>query len=99
MTEDIYDFIPGWVCDLINNKTATYGGGVYVKSPPNMKGLRCVSVGIPHRAFSDNIEEVARKNGWCPISYRQWSHNEPGGSISFGEVCDKWQWDLFFGRW
>lgn len=94
----IYDFVPGWIQDLINDGSALYGGGVYVKSPPEMKGLRCVSIGIRNKLLADLIEEIARKNGWYPISYRQWSQNDPGGTISFGEADDRWRWDLFHGR-
>ena len=87
MNNDIYDFIPQWIEDLIKDRKATYGGGVYVKTPVKMKGLRVVSVCIPDRAFADNIEKIAKMNGWFPISYRQWD-NGSSGTISFRKADD-----------
>jgi hypothetical protein len=92
-----YDFVPEWVSVLIEKGVLLSGGGTRVKTPLEMGGLQVISVGLCSKIFADNVEELARKNGYLPITYRQWD-NGPGGTIVFCEKDDKHLWDRFYRK-
>jgi hypothetical protein len=93
--EKIWDFIPGWVRNLIREGKARYGGGMEVKTPPRMKGLDLVSVSVPDRHLCKVVEKEAKRHGWTPVSYHRWDSG-PSGTITFCETEHESTWRDFW---